>query len=143
MPTWVRRVLAILSGVIAVTAVAGGIALIIGSIMPGSSGTIVPDQSFLETTPFTSYTIPGLVLAAVVGGSQAFASIALLRRNRIAGIATAVAAFALLVWIFVQMMFIPFSVLQAIYFGAAAAELGFLLLALGLLEPERTQVARN
>ena len=42
--------------------------------------------------------------------------------------ATSTAAFGLLIWIFVQMMFIPFSLLQAGYFAAGLVELGLLLL---------------
>jgi hypothetical protein len=135
MPTSIRKVLAILSGLIAVTAFAGGGALIVGSVMPASSGGIVPDAQFLSGSPFPSYLIPGAILALVIGGSQATASIALFRNARSAGLITAVAAFGLLIWIFVQMIFIPFSVLQAVYFAAGAAELGLLLLGLGLIAP--------
>lgn len=135
MARWVRNVLVTLTGLIAVTAIAGGLALIIGSLIPGASGAIVPPPEYLRNSPFTSYIVPGLILAIVVGGSHTVAFIALLRRARSAGIITAVAAYALLIWIFVQMMFIPFSFLQAAYFAGAAAELGFLLLGLGLFAP--------
>lgn len=54
---------------------------------------------------------------------------------------TAVAGFGLLIWIFVQMMFIPFSPLQAIYFAAGLAEVGFVLLGLGLVRRDRVTTA--
>jgi hypothetical protein len=43
-----------------------------------------------------------------------------------------VAGYSILIWIFVQMVFVPFSVLQAVYFAAGLAELGLLLQLLGL-----------
>ncbi len=143
MDRWIRNVLASLTAVIAVTAIAGGGALILGSLIPGASAAIVPDSDFLRGSPFASYVVPGLILAVVVGGTQAVACGALIRGARPAALITAIAAFALLVWIFVQMVFIPFSTLQALYFAAAAAELGFLLLALGLLQPARAYSARR
>ena len=77
--------------------------------------------------------VPGLILAVVVGGTQILAAILLGRESTAGAFAAAVAAFGLLIWIFVQMMFIPFSPLQAIYFLAGLAELGLVLLGLGLL----------
>jgi hypothetical protein len=44
-----------------------------------------------------------------------------------------------LIWIFIQMVFIPFSVLQAVYFAAGLAELGLLLLLMGLGSPRHAE----
>jgi hypothetical protein len=140
MDRWVRNVLASFSGVITVSAIGGGAALILGSLTPGASAAIVPPAAFLRDSPFPSYVVPGVILAVVVGGTQAVACGALLRGARSAGLITAIAAYALLIWIFVQMVFIPFSVLQAVYFAAAAAELGFLLLGLGLLKGDQRRL---
>jgi hypothetical protein len=46
-----------------------------------------------------------------------------------------VAGVATLIWIFVQTMLIPFSVQQAVYVDAGLAELGLVLLGLGVLRP--------
>ena len=58
-----------------------------------------------------------------------------IKHNRHAPFACAAAAFSILIWIFVQMVFIPFSVLQCVYFAAGLAELGLLLLLMALGSP--------
>ncbi|WP_431218961.1 hypothetical protein [Leifsonia xyli] len=75
---------------------------------------------------------PGVILAVIVGGTQLLAAVLVGRGSAAGAFAATVAAFGLLIWIFVQMVFIPFSVLQAIYFLAGLAELGLVLLGLGL-----------
>jgi hypothetical protein len=137
MRRWIRIVVTSLTGLVGVSAVAGGLALTIGSSGAVDAGAVVPDRSFLVGSPFTSFLVPGIVLAVVVGGTHLIAAILVGRDSTGGPIAVAVAGFGLLVWIFVQMVFIPFSPLQAVYFGAGLAELGLLLLALGLL-PVRT-----
>ena len=56
-----------------------------------------------------------------------------LRRRRFAP--AAVAGCGILIWIFVQMIIIPFSFLQAAYFGAGLLELVLALLLLDVLHP--------
>ncbi|MFF1634097.1 hypothetical protein [Leifsonia sp. NPDC058248] len=141
MRRWIRVALTALTATIGLTAVAGGAALLVGSFAQGASGAIVPDRSFLGGTPFASYAAPGLLLAIVVGGTHIVAAVLVGRRSAAAPAAVAVAGFGLLIWIFVQMMFIPFSLLQALYFAAGLAELGLIMLALGLVAQART-VAR-
>ncbi|MGO4535906.1 hypothetical protein [Leifsonia sp. 2MCAF36] len=133
MKRWIRIVLTILTATIGLTAVAGGLALVIGAVTASTSGGIVPDRAFLENGPFSSYVAPGLLLAVIVGGTHLLASVLVGRGSQAGSFAVAVAGFGLLIWIFVQMMVIPFSPLQAIYFAAALAELGLLLLSMGLV----------
>ena len=131
---------------VAVTALAGGIALMLGALIPDLSTAITPPAEYLEGSPFTSYLVPGLVLALVLGGVHAIAFVLLLRRRPSALLAAAVAGYAALIWIFVQMMVIPFSFLQAVYFMAGAVELGLVLLLLGLLpitSPPKARSARS
>ncbi|WP_295124208.1 hypothetical protein [uncultured Leifsonia sp.] len=137
MKRWIRIVLTVLTALVGITAIAGGVALIIGAATSSSVGGAVPDRSYLGGSPFTSFIVPGLVLAVIVGGTHLLASLLVGRGSPSGAFATAVAGFGLLIWIFVQMMFIPFSVLQAIYFAAGLAELGFVLLGLGLLRRDR------
>ena len=118
---------------VAVTAFAGGLALMLGALIPDLSTAITPPAEYLDGSPFTSYLVPGLVLALVLGGVHAIAFVLLLRRRPSALFAAAVAGYAALIWIFVQMMVIPFSFLQAVYFMAGTVELGLVLLLLGLL----------
>jgi hypothetical protein len=131
----VRVPLLIIQGFVALTAFAGGTALIVGSLNPDLGGVIVPSQEFLEGSPFRSFVIPGVLLTVVLGGVHLVAFVMLLRRHRWAHFVAAGAGFAALIWIFVQMVYIPFSVLQAVYFVCGLAELGFVLLGLGVLRP--------
>ena len=56
-----------------VSALGGGIALLVGAIeFP---------QEWLDRSMFHSYTIPAIVLAAVVGGSQVIAAAAMILRE--------------------------------------------------------------
>ena len=134
----VRVPLLIIQGFVALTAFAGGIALIVGSLNPELGGVIVPPQEFLEGSPFRSFVIPGLLLAVVLGGVHLIAFLMLVWRHRWAHFAAAAAGAAALIWIFVQMVYIPFSALQAVYFACGLAELGLVLLGLGVLRPLTT-----
>lgn len=68
----ISAVTALLTGFIALTAIGGGIAMLIG----------LEDSRFplewLRGTPFPDYTIPALILAIVVGGSSLLACISLI-----------------------------------------------------------------
>jgi hypothetical protein len=57
----VRFALVVLEALVALGAIAGGLSLV--------TGTITFPPAWLQGTPFSDYTIPGLVLAIVVGGS--------------------------------------------------------------------------
>ena len=119
----------------AVTSVLGGAVLVIGSLVDlGASPIAIPD-SYLEGTPFGSTLVPGLALAIVVGGTHSVAFVMVARRMRWAMVAASVAGFGVLVWIFVQMVYIPFSALQAVYFGLGIVELGAVLVQLDVLHP--------
>lgn len=96
---------------------------------------IIPPTEYLRGSPFDSYLVPGLILLLVVGGTQAFAFVLLLRRSDWAVAAAGVAGCGLLIWVFVQMVIIPFSPLQAVYFGAGLLELVLALLLLDVMHP--------
>lgn len=132
-----RIVLLVLLGFTAATSIVSGLVMLLQTWLGLGAIALPPEASLplwlLQDSPFSSYLVPGLILALVVGGTHLAAFVLTLRRARPAGFVTAVAAFAILIWIFVQMVFIPFSALQALYFAVGLAELGFLLLSLGLL----------
>lgn len=132
MKRWIRITLSALTAAVGLSALAGGLALIIGASSPSASGGIVPDSAYLNGSPFTSFVVPGVLLAVVVGGTHILAALLVGRGSPAGPLVVAVAGFGLLIWIFVQMMFVPFSVLQAVYFVAGLAELGLVLLGLGL-----------
>jgi hypothetical protein len=130
-----RVPLLIFTAIVGLTAVAGGAALILGSLSPSTGFAIVPSADYLEGSPFDSYIIPGFILAVVLGGVHIAAFVLLLRRHRRSLLGATVAGFDALIWIFVQMVWIPFSFLQPAYFAIGLAELGFTLLAFGVLRP--------
>jgi hypothetical protein len=88
-----RTLLVALLLLVAATAIAGGIALATGL----EGGRFPP--SWLAGTPFADYVAPGLILAMVVGGSAAAASIAIVRRSPIGTRLSRLAGILLLGWI--------------------------------------------
>lgn len=133
-----RGALFFVEAFVAVTSILGGLALVVGTFLPDRSLAITPPSEYLAGSPFTSYLVPGLILAIVVGGLNVCAFVLLLRRRSLALFAAAVAGYSVQCWIFVQMALIPFSPLQAVYFAAGAVELGLVLLLLGLLPRSAT-----
>lgn len=79
-----RIVLIVLDAFLALTAVAGGIGLV--------AGLNAPPVEMLAGSPFRSYTIPGLALLVIVGGSALVAAVVLLRRQRWGALASGIAA---------------------------------------------------
>ena len=130
-----RAGLLVTAALIGVTALAGGAALVLGSLDPGLATILSPPAEYLEGSPFGSYLVPGLILGLVLGGLHLAVFVLILRRSRWWVLAGAVAAFDVLIWIFVQMVIIPFSFLQAAYFALGALEAGLVMLALGVLRP--------
>lgn len=65
--TLVRITLVVLEAIVALSAIAGGLSLV--------TGTITFPLAWLQGTPFSDYTIPALVLAIVVGGSSLCAAV--------------------------------------------------------------------
>jgi len=120
---------------VVVTALAGGLALVAGSVHPVWGTVLSPPESYLEGSPFSSYLVPGLLLIVLVAGVHAVAFAATLRRARWHLIAAAAGGFACVIWIFVQMVYIPFSFLQALYMAIGCLELAMILLNLGILDP--------
>ena len=102
---------------VAVTGLAGGIALIAGSVDPAWASVLTPPMSYLDGSPFRSYLIPGLLLIVVVAGVHAVGFFATIADSPWQLPAAAAGGFACIVWIFVQMVYIPFSLLQAVRRG--------------------------
>lgn len=140
-PVFARKILLAVLAVVALTSVLGGAALIIGSIVGENVFMQGLPRSALEGSPFSTYLVPGILLLAVVGGAHLTAYLMLKRRTRLSVFASAAAAFVLLIWIFVQMALIPFNALQAVYFAAGLAEVGLVLLMLGLFTDDEVPEA--
>jgi hypothetical protein len=110
---------------VGVGAVAGGLGL---ALDPRGANIGLPLE-LLESSPFSSYLVPGIVLLAVNGLGSLVGATASFTRHRCAGeLAMALGAF-LVAWIVVQVYWIrAFHWLHALYLG-----LGSLELILGLL----------
>jgi hypothetical protein len=107
-----------LAAFLALTAAAGGIALM--------TGTIAPGLDLLQGSPFTSYTIPGLALLLPVGGSALAATIMLWRRHPLATRVSAVAG----------VMIMGFEMVEVLVIGSepgVARNLQLFYFSLGLL----------
>jgi hypothetical protein len=137
-PRFARASLLVIEALVAITAIAGGVALILGALNAELATVLSPPIAYLEGSPFSSYLVPGLVLAIVVGGTQTVAFLLGVTRSDLGLLGAATAAIALLIWVFVQMMFIPFSFLQAMYFAFGIAETCLVLIALGILHVRST-----
>lgn len=120
----------VLQGFVTVSAFAGGTALIIGALVPATASILVPSSEYIDGSVFDSYAIPGALLILLVAAPHAAAFVANIGRSRWAPFLTAAAGFACLIWIFVQMIVIPFSLLQVLYFSIGLLELGMALLLL-------------
>jgi hypothetical protein len=107
MPT-TRRILVGLHLFNALSAVGGGIALVAG-------GLGVP-TTLLRHTPFDSFVVPGIFLAAVIGGSATIAATALLAHWRRALVTSAAAGAIMVGWILGETLLVEgFSWLQGLY----------------------------
>lgn len=79
-----RIPLILLNAFLALTAIAGGIGMLIG--------VLEPPLELLEGSPFNTYTVPGLTLLVIVDGSALLATVLLLRRHLFGAWAAIVAA---------------------------------------------------
>src|SRR4051812_36953523 len=90
-----RTLIGVLALVSGVTAVAGGLGLMVS---PGGSARL-PAETVLQHTPFASFFAPGFLLATCIGGTSLLCAALAWRRARGAIEATLVAGGALTVWI--------------------------------------------
>ena len=125
------------TGFLAVTAVPGGLMLLLD--------VNAPPVAMLRGSRFDSFAIPGLSLALLVGGLAILAFVLLWRRDRRGPVAAALAGLAVLIFEVIQVMIIgsppgPARVMQVGYMG-----LGVLLLVLGVMlqRQEHKQSAPN
>jgi hypothetical protein len=87
---------------------AGGLSL---ALRPDGSILQMPTSS-LDGSPFPDFLIPGLILLLVLGVLPLVAAAGLWMRRRWAWYASVIVGGALMIWILVEMILIPFSWLQ-------------------------------
>lgn len=129
-----RKLVLGLAGLVALSAIAGGAALLLAP-----SGSETAPLTLLRGTPFTSFALPGLLLALVVGGSSLACVMLVWRRSPFAIDATILAGGALTLWIACESVIMhEASFLQLVYGG-----LGLGLLALGVVSGLRSPHPRH
>lgn len=111
---FIHTALIVLTLFLALTAFGGGIQLI--------SGFYVPPVEMLNGSPFTNYTVPGLALGLIVGGSALFTAILLIRKNKFATLASVSTGVIIMFFEFVEILVIgspagPARFMQILYFG--------------------------
>ena len=121
---WTRLTLVITETFVALSAFAAGV-----MFMAVPSGRLMGmTEATLVRSPFRSYLVPGIVLFTVVGGTQALAAWAEIRRWPRAGRLSVVAGVVLAGWIAVQVAMIGLGhPMQPILFvvGVVIAGLGW------------------
>lgn len=110
----------------ALSAVGGGVAV--------TARWIVFPAEWLDGTPFTGYTVPGLILCLVVGGSATLATIATLRGAGAAS-SSAVAGAVMMGWVAGEVAILgrhdAYTWLQPAYFALGLAMVVLALLTAG------------
>lgn len=116
--------LIILNIFLALTAIPGGFCLL--------TGIAAPPLDELNGSIFTDYTIPGLALMIIVGGSALLTSIMLIRKNKYALLFSAMCGLIIMFFEFVEVLAIGSPTgaglaMQIIYFilGVAIVKLSF------------------
>ena len=121
----VRIAIFVLAVLGALTAFAGGVGIL--------TGAITFPLEFLQGTPFIDYTIPGLALAIIVGGSFLFAAATILTGSEVGVLASALAGLFMIGFEVVEIAVVDrfggnvlliAVVLQAIYFVLGLAIFG-------------------
>lgn len=112
-----RTALLALDLFVGLTAVSGGIAILLGAFQ-------MPSE-WLHNTPFSSYLVPGMMLAVFVGGSALVAAVAVMVRSEWDALASLVAGVILAGWIVSQVIMLGFQAgLQPFYFVLSLLILG-------------------
>ena len=114
----VHITLIVLTIFLALSAIAGGIQLL--------EGTYAPPIEMLDGSIFKDYTIPGLALGLIVGGSAIFASVLLIRKSKFSILSATTAGVIIMFFEFVEVLAIgsPAGIarsLQIFYFGLGTA----------------------
>lgn len=111
----------------ALSALAGGIAIL------ATNGLGMP-VSMLKHGPFTSFSVPALILVAVVGGTQAVSAVLVLLRRDSALAWSAIAGFGMVIWIFVEVGIIQATAwIHVLYFATGAVQLVLVIALLGVV----------
>ncbi len=123
-----RVALSVLNTFLGLTAVVGGLGLLLGWYEP-------PPVELLRGSPFGSYTVPALFLLVAMGGGGLVAAVAVLLRRELGAPASGVVGAMTIGFEVVQMLIIGFSWLQVLYLVVGVLSV---LLAVSMWRAERT-----
>jgi hypothetical protein len=134
VPRWA---LVAVDAFVALAAIGGGLALALGM----EAGRF--PLSWLQGTPFADYVGPGLILAIVVGGSAAVATVAAVRDARQGGRVSVVAGAILVGWVVSEIAILTgdgevVSPTEAVFLGV-----GLVMVALGAVVARRAEARRG
>lgn len=125
-----RWLLATLCAAVALTAIAGG-----GALVLAPDGSLIhASRALLEPTPFTSFLVPGAILLVVVGLANALATARVLRDLPSANPTAVVAGVALFGWIVGEMVMLH---------TVEPVQLGYLVVALAIVGEALRRRARE
>lgn len=119
MQIWVHYLIGVLAAFVALTAIGGGIAMLVGADR-------FPVE-WLRNTPFSDYTIPALALAIVVGGSSLIAAVTVFTGREVGVLASMAAGLIMAGWIVVEVVTINApkpSWIEGVYFALGLALFG-------------------
>lgn len=131
-PAPARWLLATLCLIVGVTAVLGGLALV---LRPDGSLLQMP-LSYLDHAFFADFLVPGILLLVVVGFGHVFAGALVLRRSEHADLAALIAGGVLTLWIVAEMLLLgTMNGLQIAMLAIATATIGEALRRLSRTRP--------
>ena len=119
----IRIAIGVLTGFIALTAIGGGIAMLVGA-----EADRFPLE-WLQGTPFKDYTIPALLLTLAVGGSSLTASATAFTGRKVGALAAMTAGLIMVGYIVVEVLILKQvppgpTVIEYLYFGLGLATFG-------------------
>ena len=129
--------LIILNIFLALTAIPGGFCLL--------TGIAVPPLDELKGSVFTDYTLPGLALMIIVGGSALVAAVMLIRKYRYAVFYAAIVGLIIMVFEFIEVLAIGSPtgaglVMQIIYFVLGVVIVKWSLFVIYLNQKNKTNI---
>lgn len=119
----------VLSKILAVFYIIFGSGSILGGIQLITTNGMGMSVSILENTPFSSFLVPGLILAVVIGGLSLLTSVLLFLNHKLAIECSVTLGFGLIIWIYVEMYLTRMSFwLQTVIFA-----IGILIIIISLV----------
>lgn len=113
-----HRLLLVLHAFVGIGAIFGGLAAILNP-----EGPLGAPVDALKNSPFSNYLIPGIILFTIVGLGNIFSVLTIIYKSRFQGYISCVFSWALIIWIFVQIIMLNgVHFLHILFFGIGVIE---------------------